>query len=883
MGEIFIEGLPFSIDIEGDAPTKDEAQRIMKIVDRLDEIKSGAGQDTIKMLEDGPLSGLYSDEKIEELSDKLGIDFEQKRNAINLLNDLGFIEKQELLPLEQFGISRTDAAIAGSMAGSAQGFKEMFNIKSQSDLKKLYKNVALFDPKKLAVAGGKMLFGGIFGDVGGRAAYDVANFILSGDKDALQFVNTLDADTREAIFYESLGLIFPETLAALYRNALSGIGFIKPDQLTKKAIESAQRLGIDLNFGQIVRFAPLARALSPLPYIGGGVRKTLATQAGKLNEAFQKFTELYAPISTFSKNGVDIFAKVDARFKANKRVLNKLWEKAYDSHAMLKDKNVFRADDLNKFFTNLLEGNVITKFKNLPTNKDGIIETYESIQKSGFFENAGLARIQGEGLKDLIDTMRRYQIEVNKNGGRVSYETIRNFNDEISTLFKDLTEGDKVFKNQFARILTQFRTANDQLLENLDKNLIKELIPEDMLPNILTSHKNANEFTKRILDLYEGPSGNIFGTYVKNLFQPGFIKDKKARDQILNTLMNVRSPDMLKDLQKIMGPNNFKAYANEWMSDKFAKAAVTEGDAVATRLDYDPQKLNQAFGFDIRSKTDFTDELFKILGVNSQQLKDIITSGAFLQNVKIGNPSAFLQRRFQLTGMNNILGTALAGGAAYGGSNALIGDEDDGILAKGVKGLAGLFIMRYGISKVFANPKLAKKIIDVYDPNRALNFNIKLDLFRGLFDLHHQEDPESISQSVEIMNQARETLVDSVSDAELDAFDELLNTLKSQADIFEKGQTLEEEEEQMEKLREDPEEIIEEDIIIPEEKPEQDDVSINIPSPNINMNMANVVPPISSAQLDPALVQRLSSVGLPLFANEGGIATLMNKPQQMVA
>jgi hypothetical protein len=340
---------------------------------------------------------------------------------------------------------------------------------------------------------------------------------------------------------------------------------------------------------------------------------------------------------------------------------------------------------------------------------------------------------------------------------------------------------------------------------------------------------------------------------------------------------------MLKDLQKIMGPNNFKAYANEWMSDKFAKAAVTEGDAVATRLDYDPQKLNQAFGFDIRSKTDFTDELFKILGVNSQQLKDIITSGAFLQNVKIGNPSAFLQRRFQLTGMNNILGTALAGGAAYGGSNALIGDEDDGILAKGVKGLAGLFIMRYGISKVFANPKLAKKIIDVYDPNRALNFNIKLDLFRGLFDLHHQEDPESISQSVEIMNQARETLVDSVSDAELDAFDELLNTLKSQADIFEKGQTLEEEEEQMEKLREDPEEVIEEDIIIPEEKPEQDDVSFNIPSPNINMNMANVVPPISSAQLDPALVQRLSSVGLPLFANEGGIATLMNKPQQMVA
>ena len=53
-------------------------------------------------------------------------------------------------------------------------------------------------------------------------------------------------------------------------------------------------------------------------------------------------------------------------------------------------------------------------------------------------------------------------------------------------------------------------------------------------------------------------------------------------------------------------------------------------------------------------------------------------------------------------------------------------------------------------------------------------------------------------------------------------------------------------------------------------------------SPNINMDLTNVVPPIS-APINPATTQRLASVGLPLFANEGGIATLMNKPKQMVA
>ena len=141
--------------------------------------------------------------------------------------------------------------------------------------------------------------------------------------------------------------------------------------------------------------------------------------------------------------------------------------------------------------------------------------------------------------------------------------------------------------------------------------------------------------------------------------------------------------------------------------------------------------------------------------------------------------------------------------------------------------------------------------------------------------------PESVSESVKIMQDARETLVDTVTEKELNLFDSLLNDLKAQADMFEKGEALEEEEAESEKLREDlPEEEIE-DVII-KEKPEEDEVSYNIPSPNINMDLTNVVPPIS-APINPATTQRLASVGLPLFANEGGIATLMNKPKQMVA
>ena len=555
MGQIFVDGLPFSIEIEGDAPTKDEAQRIMKLVERLGELNSGPMSQTVDTLKDGPLSGLYSEGAL----DKLGKfeDQEKKQIAIDMLDDLGFVDKKQMTPLEQVGIDRTTAGITGSMLLSAPGFKEMFNLKDQENMKKLYKGVKLFNPANLAIAGAKTFFRGVFGDVGGRAAYDIANFVLTGDPDMLKFLKTVDADTKEAIFYEALGLGLPTVLGGGFR-LLTDL----KDPVVQNAYRAAERLGIQLNFGQIAKYSGMQRALSPLPFIGSKVRKTIATQVGTINEKFQKLLELYAPITTFTKGGTDIFARVDKRFDTMNKLMGRLWDKAHDAHAMLVDKNVFRADDLNKFFTNLVDGKVLKQFRNLPTNENGIIESYETILKSGFFENSGLSRIEGKGLKDLIETMRRYQIEVQKNGGKVSYETIRNFNEDISGLFKDLTEGDKVFKNQFALLLSQFRGANDDILTNIEKTLIKDGISDNLLPNILRAHDNANTFTAALKSLYEGPTGSIFGRYEKNLFKPGFITSKKPRDQILGDLLKIKSPEMLNELQTILGKEQFKVFIN---------------------------------------------------------------------------------------------------------------------------------------------------------------------------------------------------------------------------------------------------------------------------------------------------------------------------------
>ena len=874
MGQIFVDGLPFSIEIEGDAPTKDEAQRIMKLVERLGELNSGPMSQTVDTLKDGPLSGLYSEGAL----DKLGKfeDQEKKQIAIDMLDDLGFVDKKQMTPLEQVGIDRTTAGITGSMLLSAPGFKEMFNLKDQENMKKLYKGVKLFNPANLAIAGAKTFFGGVFGDVGGRAAYDIANFVLTGDPDMLKFLKTVDADTKEAIFYEALGLGLPTVLGGGFR-LLTDL----KDPVVQNAYRAAERLGIQLNFGQIAKYSGMQRALSPLPFIGSKVRKTIATQVGTINEKFQKLLELYAPITTFTKGGTDIFARVDKRFDTMNKLMGRLWDKAHDAHAMLVDKNVFRADDLNKFFTNLVDGKVLKQFRNLPTNENGIIESYETILKSGFFENSGLSRIEGKGLKDLIETMRRYQIEVQKNGGKVSYETIRNFNEDISGLFKDLTEGDKVFKNQFALLLSQFRGANDDILTNIEKTLIKDGISDNLLPNILRAHDNANTFTAALKSLYEGPTGSIFGRYEKNLFKPGFITSKKPRDQILGDLLKIKSPEMLNELQTILGKEQFKVFINEYLSSAFAKSVADTGKDILGRsrqLDFDPQLLARNLGFDIRGKSEFTDELFKIAGVNKQQIQDLITTGAFVEGIKIGNPSSFLQRRFQLTGAQNLIGSVFAAGGAYQGGTMAF-NEDDGIFTKGLKGVLGLWAIRYGVGKVFANPKLASKIADVYNPEVVLKFNTKVDIFRELFNIHHNESPESISETVSMFEGVYDDMKDVLKEAELDEIQDLLNELKTKENIFNKSQDIEEFDEESEKLREDV-------------LPEDDTSSINIPSPDQNINMAQIVSPIEDPNIinadmpvDASIMAKLEGVGLPLFGNKGGIASLVNtsKPKQMVA
>ena len=165
MGQIFITGFPYAIEIEGDKPTKAEAQQILKIVERLDEVKA-AGEDELLNLSDS-IADQGSDIGSSLIEGTIGA--ERKSNALKILEDLNMVDTKELKPLEKLGISRTDAGIAGSLLMSAPGYQGLAQLYQDFKSKK-----KLPTPKNIVLEGGKAWFGGIFGDISGRAAYDLS-------------------------------------------------------------------------------------------------------------------------------------------------------------------------------------------------------------------------------------------------------------------------------------------------------------------------------------------------------------------------------------------------------------------------------------------------------------------------------------------------------------------------------------------------------------------------------------------------------------------------------------------------------------------------------------------------------------------------------------
>ena len=863
MGEVTIKGFPFSIWVESDdsIPTEEEFKKIEKIIEQLGELETLPGVAKVsperqKFLEE-QTEAVGLTEEYESTKQKI-----KETNAKRILKELGMYDDTKVPPLEKYlGLDRDKFFIAGSLAGSYHGLDDLFKLKN---MKKLA------SPTQLVIAGGKQFFGGVFGSIAGGMAYDIANYVLSsGDEDFLTTWNQLDEDTRDGIFYESIGLLLPEVIPGMLRlgSRLKEPGF-------DLVVKSAERLGIDLDTRFIQKYGGMAKALAPIPWIGKTIKKGTEKIAGQLNEYYNVVIQRNAPITKLTDVGVDIFDRGVAQFAEGQRILGELWDDAYKAHAMLTDKNIFLGHEIGTFVNNLVsgKGNILRAFKGLPT-KDGIILPWKELVKSGFFNKTNLKRLtKSDAVEDFFQWLHDYQTTIKKQGGELSYDQIRGANDAIGGFFGDLTTGNQYFKNQFRRVLTHLRGANDALLNKENINMMK--VPAKLQKSILEAHEGAMSYTKMLAKLWSGKTGSLFGKFEKGIFEPGLKVEKGYRDQFVKSLLNLRSPQLLGDLEKMVGKKDMQTVLREFLDTAFQKALKT-GDNVST-LAFDPAILAKELGLNVRATGPFWDDVLEKAGIPKSFIEDLARIGGVLEDLPIGSPSDYLRRKVQLSGFKGLMSTFMLGSGAVSGAGA--GTLAAGSFFGAIPGaLVTLMALRYGMGKVFANPKLAYKIMNKFDPGRMEPFKYKLALFRDLFDVHLTEHPEDKEEAISIFSSLINEGKDLLTDANIDAIKDITDGW--QLEIFK--------DENMEKIKETIKEN--EDL---DERVIQEDSQLNVPQVDPIFNMESVVPPMAnpaqttgSGDINPEIIEQMASLGMPLFGNEGGIASLMKqkKPQQMVA
>jgi hypothetical protein len=879
MGTVRIEGIPFAIEIEGDKPTKQEAERIKKIVGALQE---GEFADTMFTKEKMEMVYATGDDKLIEAVEKSKELWEKQRGS-NILKEFGFGEGvPEGLDLY---FDRDDPFILGSVIGSIPGLKDMFKLKNLK-----LKNIPT-KPSDIARAFGKTFFGGVFGSITGAAAYDIAQALVTGDKKYLPNWDQLNQDTREAIFWESIGLLLPEVVPKLASKTLD-----YSDPAIQQARKIANSLGIQLDIAAQSKIGQLVlKPIGILPLLGGGLRGSKGKRVSKLNDIMNDVLAKIAPTTSWTKQGVNIFQRGVDKFNRMKKVADTLWQNAYDAHAMLPDRNILNADEIFGAFKLFGEGNILREFKGI-TDAQGIIRSFDDLVKSGWFRENNIERLAGNAaVKDMFNWMRKSQKEIIKQGGDISYEQFKNWNGKLNSLYNDIVNQGTQMNKEFAKVLVNFKTALDTAVSTEKINLSKINDPL-IADSIINAHKTANTFTKGFKSLFETPAAGSFNVFVKNIFDTGIDLTKKDIDMMLDNILKIKSPQTLRDMKKIVGEKVFKDIAKEFVNNAFQKSKgmfdITGSGSVSAAdkkrmLQFDPLKLAKELGFNIRSLDEKGKFLLKEAGIDPQFLRNLIDYGAFEAGVKIGDPSSYLMRSAQIKGLQPFIRGILGGGAGTATSFGLLGP------GTALGGLLGTLIFRYGLTKVLGNPNLAKAANLAFDPARQTKITnvpfTKLPLgprfwqrvFQDVFDLHLRENPgeENVNEAYKSLIDIKETFdPDSV---QFRMFDEIINDLgigpiEPEATIMDQNIQLKER-----ILSPDADEII--------GKTEEEVVPIQIPQVNESFEMANVVEPIdspvSTSSADPTTIERLESVGLPLFSKHGGIASLLEhpKPRQMVA
>jgi len=478
------------------------------------------------------------------------------------------------------------------------------------------------------------------------------------------------------------------------------------------------------------------------------------------------------------------------------------------------------------------------------------------------------------GAKKFLDvkTLRDYITNTIKKAQKRSYAT------EGGASVKELIDIKNSINNSFGNLD----------LSKIDAELADQILSQYKIATNM--YKNGWEEGGKWFEgkpLFERAFAGKFEAFKNNIFDTKLTTEgRKYYDEFIKDILKTQSKEGIDDLYKLLGENDqafgsfVRAYIDEAIEKSFKVGkGKNEFETTSNFLNIDPDALLKALGFrssQVASKGSTIpvreESLLHALNILNKEGASIIDGNQFRQlldfmsqhkSIKVPDVNQYIQRAAVFGGISSIVGNYL------------------GFLSIGDVGMAGGMglvptLSARGMARALSNPANTKILFDTLDTS--------LSYF------------QRYSAGIRLLDLTRENINESIANANDDAKEGLLQYKEGfdlfYEDVIKNAPKDENAEEPIEFLLDAPEDSSIEEEVIQEDIPVDivGSPTLDVPQPDANFNMAAVIEPIPSPSnrqpgLDPETISQLEGVGLPFFANQGGIASLMGnkKPQQMVS
>ena len=566
--------------------------------------------------------------------------------------------------------------------------------------------------------------GMIAGETAGENIYDTIEQLRGNKKPPTvrEAVNTLGKDLSSSAKWTLGSMAIPgvgsaikrgltgETYSSLFKRGAQGklVG-----EAEKELYNAAKNIKIPLSIGEVTESA-LAKTYLKVAGIFPWIGKSFIKQTGKTRTSLEKYNDdilnTLAPNATIANLGVDVFNAAKNTYKSFRSLSAKHYDKFKNLAGGLKNSNIIQLGNIKNYVREIKQS---TQKYNLGGKKPKVIEANTGDPILSFLET--ITKIKGS-INPL--QYRNLQREINKlmNKGVVEGWDIKRLRDAKEALEKD-----------FSVLLMPSN------LSNADQIAFKA---------VAEAHKNANNFYSKGIKLFDQPAAKPFQRVDKNIFRAGFEKGGTLNaDELLPKVLNLNSPQAVKDLKALVDPDLFKTAAKNWLDDVWrgaSEARLKVLDKGSNQLTYDPTKIAASLGItgkNQKAREESVKYLAKQAGVNYYRLKDFLKVSRNYEGVQIPNVSNFVARRV-------LLGGAATIGSLFTGNPHLL--------------LIGITLGKFG-TRLLSSPKKLDEATNILKSTTP-----KVSTYIGLGKILDfiAEGPEISSKEKEVLLQVKQEAMD---------------------------------------------------------------------------------------------------------------------------